>query len=264
MAVLGAVQRGPAGPGGRVHDRELDLLLGRVQVHEQLVAGVHDLGDPRVRPVHLVDHQDHRQARFQRLAQHEPGLRQRPLAGVDQQQHAVHHGQAALHLAAEVGVPGGVDDVDGQPAVADRGVLGQDRDALFPLQVTGVEHTVGHVGVGPERTGLPEHRVDQGGLAVVNVRDDGDVTQVVAGGEGRGGRGADRHAGRLRVSQKGTPDRGRAQSRHLPVYPAQPFRAYPPGSALTRADADAQARACGPKTRIPRLSRRAGRDKAFA
>ena len=36
--------------------------------------------------------------------------------------------------------------------------------------------------------------------------------------------------------EKGTPDRA-ARSRHLPVYPPQPFRAYPPGSALTRADA---------------------------
>ena len=182
-AVRRAGQRGPAGPGRGVHDRELDLLLGRVQVQEQLVGGVHHLGDPGVRPVHLVDHQDDRQVGFQRLAQHEPGLRQRALAGVHQQHHAVHHGQAALHLAAEVGVPRRVDDVDGQPAVRDRGVLGQDRDALLPLQVTGVQHPVGDLGAGPERAGLPEHGVDQGGLAVVHVRDDGHVAQFIAGGE---------------------------------------------------------------------------------
>src|SRR6202012_416405 len=98
----------------------------------------------------------------------------------------VHHGQAALDLAAEVRVPGGVHDVDGQPAVAYRGVLGQDGDALFPLQVAGVHDPLGHVGVGPERAGLPQHRVDQRGLAVVDVRDDGDVTQVVTSGEDGG------------------------------------------------------------------------------
>jgi hypothetical protein len=184
LAVGGAVQRGPAGPRRGVHDGELDLLLGRVQVDEQLVAGVHHLGDPRVGPVHLVDHEDHRQAGGQRLAQHEPGLRQRPLAGVHQQQHAVDHGQATLHLTAEVGVAGRVDDVDGQPAVPHRGVLGQDRDALLPFQVAGVEHPFGHVGVGAERARLPQHGVDQRGLAVVDVRDDGHVTQVVPG---RGG-----------------------------------------------------------------------------
>ena len=44
--------------------------------------------------------------------------------------------------------------------------------------------------VGAERAGLAEHRVDEGGLAVVDVGDDGDVAQVVAGaGDGHGGTG---------------------------------------------------------------------------
>ena len=34
-----------------------------------------------------------------------------------------------------------------------------------------------------ERAGLPEHRVDERRLAVVDVRDDRDVAQVVAAGE---------------------------------------------------------------------------------
>ena len=38
---------------------------------------------------------------------------QRALGGVDEQDDAVDHGQAALDLATEVGVAGGVDDVDG-------------------------------------------------------------------------------------------------------------------------------------------------------
>ena len=61
LAVTGAIKRGPPGPRGSVHDGELDLLLAGVQVDEQLVAGVHHLGDPRIGPVHLVDDQDHRQ-----------------------------------------------------------------------------------------------------------------------------------------------------------------------------------------------------------
>ena len=36
----------------------------------------------------------------------------------------------------------------------------------------------------PKRAGLPEHGVDQGGLAVVDVGDDRDVAQVVAGARG--------------------------------------------------------------------------------
>ena len=70
-----------------------------------------------------------------------------------------------------------------RPPCAHRGVLGQDRDALFALQVTGVDHAVGDLGADPERAGLPQHGVDQRGLAVVDVRDDGDVAQFVTGGE---------------------------------------------------------------------------------
>ena len=122
--------------------------------------------------------------RGQRLAQHEAGLRQRALRGVDQQQHAVDHGQPALDLAAEVGVAGRVDDVDdGHAAVGvltvHGGVLRQDGDALFLLQVTGVHQALdGVVTAVGQRTGLPQHRVDQGRLAMVDVRDDGDITEI--------------------------------------------------------------------------------------
>jgi hypothetical protein len=94
---------------------------------------------------------------------------------------AVHHGQAALDLAAEVRVAGRVDDVDRQPAVLDRGVLGEDRDPLFALQVIGVHDSLVDVGVRAERARLPQHGVDQRGLAMVDVRDDSDITHVVAG-----------------------------------------------------------------------------------
>ena len=80
---------------------------------------------------------------LERLAQHEPGLRQRALARVDEQQHAVDHEEAALDLAAEVGVTGRVDDVDLHVAVLHRGVLGEDRDPLLTLEVHRVHDPVG-------------------------------------------------------------------------------------------------------------------------
>jgi hypothetical protein len=52
------------------------------------------------------------QAERQRLAGDELGLRHRAFGAVDQQDHAVDHREDALDLAAEVGVAGGVDDVD--------------------------------------------------------------------------------------------------------------------------------------------------------
>jgi hypothetical protein len=76
----------------------------------------------------------------------------------------------------------GVDDVDrhrltaaGRTGVVDRGVLRQDRDALLALEVAGVHHPVDQRGALTEGAGGAQHGVDQRGLAVVDVRDDGDV-----------------------------------------------------------------------------------------
>jgi hypothetical protein len=104
----------------------------------------------------------------------------------------VDHRQRALHLATEVGVPGvsttlTVTDVRPVSVVSpvgerdlDGGVLREDGDAALALEVVGVHDALVDVLVGAEGPGLPQHRVDQGGLAVVDVGDDGDVAQVVA------------------------------------------------------------------------------------
>ena len=176
------LEAGAALAGVRVDDRELDLALVGVEVEEELVDLVHDLLDPRVRPVDLVDDEDHRQPRLERLAQDEARLRQRPLARVDEQQHAVDHRQAALDLTAEVGMAGRVDDVDLRLAVVDGRVLGEDRDPLLALEVHRVQHALVDVLVGAEGAGLPEHRVDERRLAVVDVRDDRDVAEIRAAG----------------------------------------------------------------------------------
>ena len=180
LAVHVGVERRLAGARVAVDDREVDLALVGIEIEEQLVDLVDDLGDARIRAVDLVDHEHDGQPGLERLAQHEARLRERALAGVDQQQHAVDHRQPALDLAAEVGVAGRVDDVDLDVAVADGRVLGQDRDALLTLQIAAVHDALGDVLADAERAGLPEHRVDEGGLAVVDVRHDGDVAEVVS------------------------------------------------------------------------------------
>ncbi len=172
------LQRGPAGFGVGVDDREVDLVGVGVEIEEELVDLVDDLGDAGVGAVDLVDHEDHRQLRLQRLAQDEAGLGEGPLGGVDQQQHPVDHGQPTLYLAAEVGVAGGVDDVELDAVVVDGGVLGEDRDPLLALEVHRVHHPVGDVLALAESARLPQHRVDQGRLAVVDVGDDRDVAEV--------------------------------------------------------------------------------------
>ena len=198
-AVLRLVRGGVAGLGGAVDHRQVQQRV-EVQVHalldhvlgqaEQQVGGLaHDLLDAGVRAVHLVHAQDHRQLGLQGLAQHEAGLRQRALRGVDEQHHAVDHRDAALDLAAEVGVTGGVDDVDrdafgmavllGERAgVLHRRVLRQDGDALLALQIVGIHHAVGDLLALGEHVRLLEHRVHQRGLAVIDVRHDRHISNI--------------------------------------------------------------------------------------
>ena len=67
------------------------------------------------------------------------------------------------------------------------GVLREDGDALLALEVTGVHDPLGHaLGlVLGEGAGLTQHGVDEGGLAVVDVRHDCHVAEVCPhGGEG--------------------------------------------------------------------------------
>ena len=67
--------------------------------------------------------------------------------------------------------------------IVDRRVLGQDGDAALLFEVVRVHDALGDGLVGAEGAGLAEHGVDEGGLAVVDVGDDGDV----ADGAGHGG-----------------------------------------------------------------------------
>ena len=186
MPGLGEVARRRAGLGVRVDDRELDLVLVGAEVHEQLVDLVEDLGRAGVAAVDLVDRDDDRQPAGHRLLEDVARLRQRALGGVDEEQHRVDHQQRALDLAAEVGVAGRVDDVEPDAGVVDGRLLGEDRDPLLALEVARVEDPVDERLVRAEGARLAEHRVDERGLAVVDVGDDRDVAQV---GAGRGGGG---------------------------------------------------------------------------
>ena len=171
---------------GRDH-RELDVVVGHLEVEEQLVDLVEHLVRPGVGTVDLVEHDDRRQVGGHRLGQDVPGLGQRALGRVDQQQHAVDHGQRPLDLAAEVGVPGRVDQVDLHALPVHRRGLGQDRDAALPLLVARVHDAVDQRLVGAEHPGLAEDGVDERGLAVVDVGDEGDGPDVGRSGHRRGG-----------------------------------------------------------------------------
>ncbi len=155
-------------------------LLGRgIEIHQKLEHLVHDLVDALVGAVDLVDDDDHAVPQLQRAGEDEARLRHGTLGGIDKEDDAVDHLQDTLYLAAEVGVARGIDDVDLGVAVADGGVLGKDGDAALALEIVRVHHAVHDLLIFAVHAALLEHFVNEGGLAVVNVGDDGDVAKLV-------------------------------------------------------------------------------------
>ena len=133
---------------------------------------------PRAVPVNFIDDHHRPFAQPQRFLKHEPGLGHAAFERVHEQQHAVHHQQNPFHLAAEISVAGGVHDVDLGVAEHHRRVFGQNGDAPLPFQIARIHDPLRHLLVGAEYPALAEHLVNQGGLAVIHVGDDGDIAQV--------------------------------------------------------------------------------------
>ncbi len=167
--------------GGTINEREIQLLIRRVQRHEEFKHLVEHFFRIGVFAVNLVDDHNRLGAGFERLAEHEARLRLRAFGGIHDEQHAVNHVHDALDLAAEVGVAGSVHDIDVVILVFEGGVFGADRNALFLFQVHRVHQAfLGRfVLVGAEGARLLEQAVHQSRFAMINVRDDGDVADVL-------------------------------------------------------------------------------------
>jgi hypothetical protein len=101
---------------------------------------------------------------------------------------AVRHLQRPFHFAAKIRVAGRVDDVDLHSLVRQGDVLGEDRDPPFAFKIVRIENALPLQLRFAEQPALPQQGIDQRGLAVVNVGDDGDVSDVLATHDGGGRR----------------------------------------------------------------------------
>ena len=107
------------------------------------------------------------------------GLGEGAFGGIDEEHDAVDEFEGAFDFAAEVGVTGRIDDVDFVVVVTDAGGFGEDGDAAFAFEFVGVHDAVFDVLIGAEDAGLAEHGVNEGGFAMIDVRNDGDVAEVL-------------------------------------------------------------------------------------
>ena len=69
--------------------------------------------------------------------------------------------------------------LSGGTAIVDSSVLGENRNALFAFKIARIHHAftglLNRIAL-VESTRLPQHRINQGGLAVVNVCNNRDIS----------------------------------------------------------------------------------------
>ena len=95
-------------------------------------------GSSRAAAVDLVDEDQRRDPQALQRAHQHARLRLHALDGGDDEHRAVEHAEHPLDLGDEVGVAGGVDQVDGDAADGERHDRGLDRDAAPALERQGV------------------------------------------------------------------------------------------------------------------------------
>ena len=165
--------------GAGINDREIELLVVRFELDEEVENHVEHFVWTRVFAIDFVDDNDRFDLVFERFFQNKAGLRLRPVVRVNHEQNAVDHFHDALDFAAEIGVPGGIDDVDAVAVPVKGGVLGPNGDAFFAFQIHRVHHPFLDLLVGAEGAGLTEQLIDERRLAVIDVGDDCDVADFV-------------------------------------------------------------------------------------
>ena len=98
-------------------------------------------------------------------------LRHGALCRVNQQKYAVYHFEDTFNLAGKVCVPWGVDYVNFNVVIMNRGVFCKYRNTALALKVAGVHNSVFGCLIFTVNAALLQHFVNESGLSVVNVSD---------------------------------------------------------------------------------------------
>jgi len=181
VGVGGEVAHHPTMECGAVDDGEVGLRVARAQLDEKVEGPIEGRVRRGARAVDLVEHDDGSESQPQRAHEHVAGLGHRAFIRIDDQQHGIRHGQHALDFSGEVRVAGGVDDVDEVAAPLDGAVLGANGDAALALEFVGIHHALFQVLGLPEGAGGAEDGVDQRRFAMIDMGDDGQVSDFLCG-----------------------------------------------------------------------------------
>lgn len=128
--------------------------------------------------VHLINDHDGFQPQLQCLLQNKPCLRHRPFKSIYQQQDTIGHFQYPLHLSTEIRVTRSIYYVDLMLLILHRGILAEDGNASLPFQIVVIHDQFPCILILPEHLGGMQDLIHQSGLTMVNVSDDGDVSDI--------------------------------------------------------------------------------------
>ena len=95
-----------------VQNREVELVVVCLKIHEKFVNLINNLVDSGILLVQLVYKQNRVDSLFQRLFQNKSRLRHRALTGIHEKDNGVHRFHDTLNLGTEVRVPRSVHDIN--------------------------------------------------------------------------------------------------------------------------------------------------------
>ena len=159
-----------------VNDGEIQLLIGGIELDEEVKDHVQHLVRPSIFPVDFIDDNDRPRLVLQGFAQDKLGLSLRAVMRVDDQQHAIHHLHDAFHFPAEIGMTGRINDVDVVILVFESGVLRLDGDPFFFFEVHRVHDSFLDLLIRPESAGLTKQLVDKRGFSMVHMGNNCNIT----------------------------------------------------------------------------------------
>ena len=163
---------------------EIGLLISGAQFDEKVKGLVKHAFGFSIFAVDLIDNNHGFMAHLQSFLEHETSLGHGAFGSIHKQQHTVHHVHYAFHLPAKIGVARGIYDIDFHRLAGNGvrngngGVLGQNGDAAFTLEVIRVHYALGHLLIVTKGVRLAQETIHQRGFAVVNVGYDGNVAKI--------------------------------------------------------------------------------------
>src|ERR1051325_4112423 len=183
LAVLMQFSHGITILGASINNGEIELRISRFKLNKKIKNQIKHFVRSCVFAIDLIDYNDRLDLVLEGFAQNKARLHLRTVMCIDDQEGAIDHLHDSLDLATKVSVTWSIDDIDPIIVPLKRCILSSDRYPFFPLKIHRIHHALFHLLIGTKRARLAQQLIDKSSLAVVDVRNDGDVPNCVHGDE---------------------------------------------------------------------------------